>query len=399
MQTDDDRFADLPPYAFPRLRALLEPHAPGGEPISLSIGEPRHDPPAFVAEIVAREAASWNRYPPNEGTPGLRDACAAWLRRRYGLAEDRTDPARHVLPLNGAREGMFMALLALCPTAKNGARPAALIPNPFYQCYAAAALAAGAEPVFVNATAETGWLPDFEALPRETLDRAAVAFLCSPSNPQGAVASLDRWRALIRLGERHDFRIFADECYSELYREAPPAGALQAAEAEGAGGERVFGFHSLSKRSNLPGLRAGFVAGGAEGIARMLRLRSYGGAPLPLPLQAAAEACWRDEAHVEANRALYREKYADADAIFAGTPGYASPQAGFFLWLEVGDGEAATVELWRRAGVRALPGAYLSRPTPRGDPGAGYLRLALVAPRDETRRGLEAARGVLEDRR
>jgi aspartate/methionine/tyrosine aminotransferase len=399
MQTDDDRFADLPPYAFPRLRALLEPHAPGGEPISLSIGEPRHDPPAFVAEIVAREAASWNRYPPNEGTPALRDACAAWLRRRYGLAEARTDPARHVLPLNGAREGMFMALLALCPPAKNGARPAALIPNPFYQCYAAAALAAGAEPVFVNATAETGWLPDFEALPRETLDRAAVAFLCSPSNPQGAVASLDRWRALIRLGERHDFRIFADECYSELYREAPPAGALQAAEAEGAGGERVFGFHSLSKRSNLPGLRAGFVAGGAEGIARMLRLRSYGGAPLPLPLQAAAEACWRDEAHVEANRALYREKYADADAIFAGTPGYASPQAGFFLWLEVGDGEAATVELWRRAGVRALPGAYLSRPTPRGDPGAGYLRLALVAPRDETRRGLEAARRVLEDRR
>jgi aspartate/methionine/tyrosine aminotransferase len=386
------RFHDLPDYAFPRLRALLDAHAPGGEPIAMSIGEPTHAYPAIVAEALAANAGGYGKYPPNEGTAELRAACADWLGRRFGAT---VDPDRQVLALNGTREGLFMACLALCPETKSGARPAVLLPNPFYQCYAAAALAAGAEPVYVNATAETGHLPDFAALPRETLDRAAVAYLCSPANPQGAVATMDYWRALLRLAEAHDFRILADECYSEIWRDAPPVGALEAAKAEGADPERVVVFHSLSKRSNLAGLRSGFCAGGPQAVAAMLRLRSYGGAPCPIPAQAAAAACWRDEAHVTLNRKLYAEKYALADAILGNLPGYAAPEAGFFLWLRVGDGEAAATRLWREAGVRTLPGSYLSRPTPQGDPGKAYLRVALVADAARTRAGLEAIARVL----
>ena len=391
-----ERLASLPDYAFPRLRALLDPHPPGpgldGAPIAMSIGEPTHPFPAFVNEVMAEAAAGYAKYPPNEGTPALREAIAGWLGRRYGVA---LDPAREVLPLNGTREGLFMACLALCPETKAGAPPAVLLPNPFYQCYAAAALSAGAEPVYVNATEETGHLPDFGALPPAVLDRAAIAFICSPANPQGAVADAAYWRRLFALAERHDFRVFADECYSEIWRDAPPVGALEVARAGGVDPERVLAFHSLSKRSNLPGLRSGFVAGGPQAVAAALRLRSYGGAPCPLPAQAAAAAVWADEAHVVANRALYAEKYAIADDVLGGLPGYASPAAGFFLWLRVADGEAAAVRLWREAGVRALPGAYLSRDVGAGDPGAAYLRLALVADARATRAGLEAVAAVL----
>jgi aspartate/methionine/tyrosine aminotransferase len=364
--------------------------APGAAPVAMSIGEPTHPYPAFVAEALAANAGLYGRYPPNEGTPELRAACAAWITRRYGV---ECDPDRGVIALNGTREGLFMACLALCPERKNGRRPAVLLPNPFYQCYAAAALAAGAEPVYVNADAATGHLPDFAAVPRDVLDRTALVYLCSPANPQGAVATLDDWRALLALAEAHDFRVLADECYSEIWRDAPPPGALQA--AQGHDPERVVAFHSLSKRSNLPGLRSGFCAAGPDAIARLTRLRSYGGAPCPLPAQAAAAACWRDEGHVVENRALYARKYALADEILGNLPGYAAPEAGFFLWLRVGDGEAAALELWKKAGVRALPGAYLSRATPQGDPGKAYLRLALVASESETRRGLEAVARVL----
>ncbi|TVQ53744.1 MAG: aminotransferase class I/II-fold pyridoxal phosphate-dependent enzyme [Rhodobacteraceae bacterium] len=382
------RFSDLPDYPFPRLRALLDAHAPGAEPLSMAIGEPTHPYPAFVAETLAANAHLWGRYPPNEGTPDLRAAIADWLARRYGAA---LDPDREVCALNGTREGLFGACLALCPERKNGVRPTVLIPNPFYQCYAAAALAAGAEPVYVNATAETGFLPDFAAVDPETLARTALVYVCSPANPQGAVATRDWWRALFALAERHDFRVLADECYSEIWRAAPPPGALEAAEDR----ERVVAFHSLSKRSNLPGLRAGFCAGGAGAVAAIKRLRAYGGAPCPLPAQAAAAACWRDETHVVENRALYAGKWALADAILGGLPGYRAPEAGFFLWVETGDGEAAALALWRAHGVRVVPGAYFARRTPAGDPGAGFIRVALVAPAAETRRGLEAIAAVL----
>lgn len=270
-----------------------------------------------------------------------------------------------------------------------------LIPNPFYQVYMVAALSVGAEPVFVPATAETGHLPDFGALPAEVLDRAAMAYVCSPANPQGACADRGYWSRLLALAERHGFAVLSDECYSEIWRDATPEGVLSAAEAEGADPERVFLFQSLSKRSNLAGLRSGFVAGGEQGIARMRRLRAYAGAPLPLPLQRVAEAAWADEAHVEASRALYQDKYRIADAVLGGRPGYRPPAAGFFLWLPVADGEAAALRLWREAGVRVLPGAYLGRDDGRGNPGAGRIRVALVAGADEVRRGLELIRDRL----
>jgi aspartate/methionine/tyrosine aminotransferase len=387
-----ERFSDLPEYAFPRLRKLLDAHAPGGAPVAMSIGEPRHPFPAWVGDVIAENLQGFGRYPPNDGTPELQRAIARWIARRYGV---NVSADRQILPLNGTREGLFNACMALCPETKGGKRPVVLMPNPFYQVYAVAALAVGAEPVYVPATEATGHLPDYGALPAEILDRTAIAYICSPANPQGAVAREGYWADLLALAERHDFRVFADECYSEIYRDRPPPGALAAAEANGADPERVVIFHSLSKRSNMPGLRSGFVAGGPESVARMKQLRNYAGAPLPLPLQAVAERAWSDETHVEENRALYQEKYRIADEIFAGVPGYAGPEAGFFLWLPVADGEAAALELWRRAGVRVLPGHYLARETEGATPGADRIRVALVAEKEEMRQGLMRLRQTI----
>ncbi len=395
------RLSAMPDYAFPRLRALLDAHKPGGEPILMSLGEPQHAPPAFIADILAANFAEYRRYPPNEGTEGLREAAAEWVTRRYGLPADSVDPDRNVLSLNGSREGLYYSCLALSVERKNDETPAVLTPNPFYPCYSAAALTAGAEPIYVPATPENGFLPEFAALPVEILNRATVAYMCSPSNPQGAVASLDYWKTLLELAERHDFRVFADECYAEIYRGSPPPGVLQAAAEIGANPERVVSFHSLSKRSNLAGLRSGFLIAGAETMVRLKRLRAYAGAPSPIPAQMAAEACWRDEAHVVENRALYAEKYTQADDILADMPGYRPTEAGFFVWLEVGDGEAAALKLWREGGVRALPGGYFSREVPAelggGNPGKAFLRLALVAPKAEVARGLHIVRDVLRE--
>ena len=386
-----ERFSNLPDYAFPRLRTLLDAYAPGGEVIQMTIGEPRHAMPDFVGPIIAENLAGFASYPINEGTPELLSAITAWLTRRYGVTLDQD----RIMALNGTREGLFNACIALCPETKNGQQPAVLMPNPFYQVYAVAALTVGAEPVYINATAATGHLPDFASLDPALLDRTAVVYLCSPANPQGAIASRDYWRTLLTLAEKHDFRVMADECYSEIWRNAPPVGVLQVAAEMGVDSERVLAFHSLSKRSNLPGLRSGFVAGGPQSIAAMRKLRTFAGAPLPLPLQKVAAAAWGDEDHVTANQALYQEKFRIADEIFGGMQGYAPPEGGFFLWLPVDDGEAATIKLWTQTGVKVLPGAYLSRDTATGNPGKGYIRVALVAPKDEMQRGLLRLRDCL----
>jgi N-succinyldiaminopimelate aminotransferase len=391
-----ERFSNLPEYAFPRLRKLLDASAPGGPAIDMTIGEPKHPMPAFVAGVLADNIAGFGKYPPNDGTPELLAAIAGWVGRRYGAL---IDGATQVMALNGTREGLFNALIAVCPETKRGKRPVVLVPNPFYQVYAVAALAIGAEPVFVPATAETGFLPDYERLPAEVLDRVAVAYICSPANPQGSVAGRAWLARLLELAEKHDFKIFSDECYSEIWRTAPPPGALQVAAETGADPERVAIFHSLSKRSNLPGLRSGFVASGPENIARIRKLRSYAGAPLPLPIQRVSERVWSDEAHVQENRALYAQKYDIAARVFAGIQGFDLPEGGFFLWMPVpdglGDGEAAALKLWQDTGVRVLPGAYLAREIDGFNPGKGYIRVALVAPRDETQAGLTRLRDCL----
>ena len=389
-----ERFANLPPYAFPRLRALLDPHPAGGPVVHMTIGEPKHAFPAWIADILARTIDGFGLYPPNEGTPELRRAMSGWVARRYGVT---LDPETQVMAANGTREALYNACMALVPERVNGARPVVLMPNPFYQVYMIGAISVAAEPVFVPATRDTGYLPDYLSLPAAVLDRTAAVYICSPANPQGAVASRDYWRALIGLAEQHGFRVFADECYSEIYRgDTPPPGALQVAQEMGADPERVVVFHSLSKRSNLPGLRAGFVAGGPRSIAAMKQLRAYSGAPIPLPLQRVAEAVWADEAHVLDNRRHYGEKDLSADAIFREVNSYRGPDAGFFLWLPVEDGEAAALQVWRETGVRVLPGAYLSQDGADGtNPGKGYVRVAMVAPRDEMDAGLIRLRDCL----
>ncbi|MBW6505947.1 MAG: aminotransferase class I/II-fold pyridoxal phosphate-dependent enzyme [Rhodobacteraceae bacterium] len=386
-----ERFSGLPEYAFPRLRKLLDSHAPGGTPIAMTIGEPRHAMPAFLAETLASHLHEFAVYPPNDGSPELLAAISAWVGRRYGIevSQDR------IMALNGSREGLFNAALALCPETKRGKRPVVLMPNPFYQVYAMAALALGAEPVYVPATEATGFLPDYAGLPAEVLDRVALAYLCSPANPQGVVAPRAYLAELLALAEKHDFTLLSDECYSELWRDAAPVGALEVAASIGANPERVVAFNSLSKRSNMPGLRSGFCAGGAQSIARIRQLRAYAGAPLPLPLQRVAEMAWADEAHVTANRLQYVEKYDIAERAFVGVNGYRSPEGGFFLWLPVADGEAAALKAWVETGVRVLPGAYLARDVAGQNPGKEYLRVALVAPKDETERGLQLLRQCL----
>ena len=386
------RFRALPAYAFPRLRALLDHLPSGGEPIAMTIGEPQHAFPEFVPEVLAAHVLGFNKYPPNDGAPELLEAIASWVGRRFGA---KVDAPTEVLTLNGTREGLYNVNMALCPESKNGQPPVVLIPNPFYQVYAVSTLSASAEPVYVNATAETGFLPDYGSLPEDVLKRTAMCYICSPANPQGAVATESYWRELIGLAERFDFKIIADECYSEVYRDAAPTGALEVAQKMGADPERVLIFHSLSKRSNLAGLRSGFVVSGPQNIARMKQLRNYAGTPLPLPLQHVAVACWNDETHVAASRALYAEKFDLADEVFAGVEGYQSPEAGFFLWLPVEDAEAAAVKLWMQTGVRVLPGSYLSRDTDAGNPGQNYIRVALVAPKQDVQRGLIAIRDCI----
>lgn len=387
-----ERFSNLPAYAFPRLRALLDSYEPGGDVVHMTIGEPQHAFPQGIVDVINEYAAEFNKYPPNDGTPELRGAIADWIKTRFGVAMDADT---QIMALNGTREGLYNAAMALCPEMKNGARPKVLVPNPFYQVYMVAAISVAAEPVFVPATKAHGFLPDYGALPEDVLRDTAIAYVCSPSNPQGAVADRAYWASLIALAEKYDFQIFADECYSEIYRGEAPVGALDVAQDMGADPERVVIFHSLSKRSNLPGLRSGFAAGGPESLKRIKQLRAYSGAPLPLPLQRAAEKVWRDEAHVIENRRLYAEKFAIADEIFKDIPGYTSPQAGFFLWLPVEDGEAAALKLWRETGIRVLPGAYLSRDVNGDNPGKGYIRVALVAPKTNVQRALKGLRDCL----
>jgi aspartate/methionine/tyrosine aminotransferase len=364
-----------------RLRALLDAAPPRTNlpHVLMSLGEPQHDPPPLMACIIAETAHLWNRYPPMQGTPAYRTASAEWLTRRYRLPPGMVTGARNVLSLNGTKEGLFLAAAMAVPQEKRGKVPAVLMPNPYYLVYNGAAQMAGAEAVFLDATQRTGFLPDLDAIPEAVLARTALFYLCTPANPQGAIASLDYLKTAIRLARAHDFVLAVDECYCEIYdREAPP-GALEACAALGGDLANVLVFHSLSKRSSAAGLRCGFVAGDANLIAHLDTLRSYGGAQVPLPIQEAATALWREEAHVEANRALYRKKFDVAERVLKDRFGFYRPAGGFLLWLDVGDGEKAAQTLWREAAVRTLPGAYIARETARGEnPGKRYIRVALV---------------------
>src|SRR5436853_2869378 len=371
----------LSDYPFEALRTLLNPVTPrvNDPPILMSLGEPQHQPPPLLAEALAANADKWNQYPPMNGTPELRRAIADWLTRRYRLPAAALDPDRNILTLAGTKEGLYLFSSLVVPREKRGKQPIVLVPNPYYLVYNGAATMAGAEAGFLDATRDNRFMPDLAAIPRETLERTALFYLCSPANPQGAIASLDYLKQAIALARRYDFVLAVDECYAEIYDRVPPPGALEACAALGQGFDRVVVFHSLSKRSSAAGLRSGFAAGDPRLIGHFKHLRDYGGCQVPLPIQAAATALWRDEAHVEENRAAYRRKFDIAEAAISGRFGFYRPDGGFFLWLDVGDGEATTLRLWRDAAVRVLPGGYTARAAPgRANPGRQYVRLAIV---------------------
>jgi N-succinyldiaminopimelate aminotransferase len=395
--TPSARVQSLSDYPFDRLRALLADLSPAAslEPLMLSVGEPRHPPPPLVARVLSEHAGDWNRYPPVEGTAPFREAVVRWLDRRYGLPTGFLDPDRHVLPAAGTREALYLVAQVAVEQGRSPV-PVVLIPNPFYQVYVGAAVMQGAEPVFLPATRETGFLPDLGALSSALLDRTALFYLCSPGNPQGAVAPIALLQAAIELARRYGFLLAVDECYAEIYDRSPPPGALEAAARLSDTPANVIVFHSLSKRSSVPGLRSGFVAGDEAVIAAFRRLRAFAGATVPLPVLAASAALWSDEDHVEANRALYRAKFDRAERRLAGRFGFYRPAGGFFLWLDVADGEAAARRLWHQQAVRTLPGAYLARDGGvRGNPGHPYIRIAMIDDLSRTEEALSRIALVL----
>src|SRR5436305_1573661 len=371
----------LSDYPFEALRTLLNPVTPrvNDAPILMSLGEPQHQPPPLLTETLAAHEHEWNKYPAMQGTPELRQAIVDWLTRRYRLAPDALSADKSVLTLAGTKEGLYLLSSLVVPHEKAGQRPVVLVPNPYYLVYNGAATMAGADAVFLDATRDNGFLPDLDAIPSTTLERTALFYLCSPANPQGTVAGIEYLKQAITLARRYDFVLAVDECYAEIYDRAAPPGALEACAALGGGFDQVVVFHSLSKRSSAAGLRSGFVAGDARLIGHFSHLRSYGGCQVPLPIQAAAAALWRDEAHVEQNRALYRRKFDIAEAALGARYGFYRPDGGFFLWLDVGDGEEAALRLWREAAIRVLPGGYTARAANGGvNPGQEYIRLAIV---------------------
>jgi aspartate/methionine/tyrosine aminotransferase len=373
---------------FVRLRELLGDSPPGQSAISLAVGEPQHGVPSFVGPVLAASIDEFGKYPMNKGLDEFCAAAAAWLGRRFALPRP-VDPATEVLILNGSREGLFLAGIAAERWAKGrSGQPAILMPNPFYGAYEAGAVAAHAEPVFLPATAETGFLPDLDALSDELLSRTVAFYLASPANPQGSVASPAYFVRLAELARRHGFMVFSDECYSEIYTQAPPPSMLEHA---GTSFENVIVFQSLSKRSNLPGLRVGFVAGDRNFLGRFLELRNVSSPQVPIPAQRVAIEAYNDEAHVEASRELYRQKFDIADQILGNRYGYRRPAGGFLLWLDVsayGGDEAVTLRLWKEAGLRVIPGSYLAREQDGFNPGAGYIRVAIVQDRDSTAEAL-----------
>jgi aspartate/methionine/tyrosine aminotransferase len=401
--SDPTRLAALPPGPFVRLAALLGDSKPGKPPISLAVGDPQGAVPAFIQEALVKSTASFGHYPTIAGTEEWRQAAGGWLNRRFAL-NGAIDPEKHLLPLNGTREGLFSVLFPLMPEKKGGGQPAVAMPNPFYQCYAAAALGSGAEPLYVPSRKENGFLPDFAGLPEATLERMAAVYICSPSNPEGAVADDAYWQKLFALAERYDFVVLADECYADIWFDRAPECALPARLSRSGGFSRLLTFHSLSKRSGLPGLRSGMVAGDAELIAKFRAFRNVAGPTVSTPLQAASAAAWRDEDHVSANRAAYQEKMSAAERILGNR--MTRPSGGFFLWLEVGNGEEFALRAWREQGVRLLPGAYLGREVFDGraddspeknqsNPGFSYVRVALVNDLSTIMTALERLREIL----
>lgn len=392
--------AGLSESPFARLRALLDTPSTQSEHISLAVGSPRHKPPQFALDCLTDNLASYGDYPPINGIDSWQIAARDWLARRFGLAPEIYGAPHQVLPATGTREALFLAA-QIAPDGPD--KKFMAMPNPFYQLYAAAALSAGATPLYMNAVAENGFLPDPSSLSDGTLDQMRAVFMCSPANPQGAIADwayLDQWLAR---AEKHNFLLIMDECYIDIfdriYEASPPVSALNVAAKRPEGLKNLMVFHSLSKRSSLPGLRSGLSVGGENLMAQFLKLRMLAAPQSPIAAQKAAALCWADDDHVQENRSLYQAKIDLAENVFGANYGFYRPEGGFFLWLNVGDSEAVTKLLWEKGGIRVLPGTYLSAylgAEAKGEnPGAGYIRVALVGDMAEMKLALPRMHDIL----
>jgi N-succinyldiaminopimelate aminotransferase len=386
----DPNLSRLQPYPFQKLAALLAGVTPDASlrPISLSIGEPKHATPQFIRDELIAQIGGLSSYPTTAGSEALRNAIAGWIAQRYQIA--RIDPATQVLPVNGSREALFAFAQAVVDGSRE--RPAVVAPNPFYQIYEGAIILAGAQPQFLNLLPDNGFALDLQQLPEEVWSRTQLIYVCSPGNPTGNVITLEEWRALFELSDRHGFIIASDECYSEIYfdENRPPLGGLEAARRLGRGDfRRLVAFSSLSKRSNVPGMRSGFVAGDADILAKFLLYRTYHGCAMNPAVQAASAAAWSDEKHVVKNRRLYREKFDKTLAILSPVTEVEMPEAAFYLWLRtpIADTEFAK-QLFEQYNVTVVPGSYLAREARGINPGRNFIRVALVAPVEEC---LEAA--------
>ena len=385
------RLSQLQPYPFEKLRALLAGLTPSGTPVRLSIGEPQHATPDLIRDALVRHVDGLSVYPTTAGSDRLRETIAAWFVRRYGLKQ--LDPATEVLPVNGTREALFAFGQAVLDTS--GANPAVVSPNPFYQIYEGAALLAGAEPLFLNQTDGNGFALELDSLTERQWERTQLLYVCSPANPSGRVLTLDEWRALFERSDRYGFVIASDECYSEIYDDRAPLGALEAAQQLGRDGlPNLVVFNSLSKRSNAPGLRSGAVVGDRQLLKQFLLYRTYHGCAMSLSVQHASIAAWDDEAHVSENRRLYRQKFDALVPMLQGVVYAPRPEAGFYLWARVpgGDDEAFAKGLFAATHVTVLPGQYLARDAHGINPGRGYVRMALVPELSEC---IEAAQRIV----
>lgn len=382
----NSHLAELHPYPFEKLAALKHGIVPPTDKahIALSIGEPKHATPHFIQEALLRHLHGLTLYPTTKGMPELRQAIAEWTCRRFEMPTGSVDAETQVLPVNGTREALFSLVQAVVNPVD---RPVVVMPNPFYQIYEGAALLAGAEPYYLNTTADNGYLPDFDSVPEAIWRRCQLLFICSPGNPTGSVISESEHRKLLALAEKYDFVIASDECYTELYDDEanPPQGLLQSAYADGnAAFKRCVIFQSLSKRSNAPGLRSGFVAGDAEVLKQYFKYRTYHGCPMPVPTQYASIAAWKDEEHVKLNRQLYRDKFTAFIDILKDVCDIERPPASFYVWLKTPISDTAFAQtLFEQQNVTVLPGSYLSRDSGGINPGAHHVRIALVAPIDE----------------
>ena len=381
-------------YPFKRLSNLLIKDEPpkSKKKIILSLGEPNHKPPKFLKKIINQHYKAWASYPPTLGSKKLNQACLNWLKRRYKFSKQFLKEDKNILQVAGTREGLFNIALAINPQTINNKSSVTLMPDPFYQVYSGAALMSGSEPIAVPSLKENRFIPDFSSVNREILKRTKLIYICSPSNPEGSALTLDEWKKIIDLTREISAVLVADECYAEIYVKNAPIGVLEACHKMGNKIDNIVAFHSLSKRSNVPGIRSGFVVGDSKIIEKYKKLRQYCAGQQPIPIQEAAISLWNDDQHVEENRSKYKEKFKLAKDIFKGKNNFYIPDGGFYIWLKVGNDETFTKTLWKNHGIKVMPGSYLSKSAFA----KSYIRIALVKEKKEISKALTIIARLLE---